>query len=1299
MRISSSLMLVVLTLIFADFIQAENWPTYRHDNTRQGATSETLTLPLKSAWVYQAPAAPKTAFAGPDNRTIEGKDLRHRVNYDDTFQVAVVGDRLYFGSSVDHHLHCYDLKTAKPNWSFATGGPIRLSPTVWEGQVYFGSDDGFAYSVDALTGRLTWKLRAGPAEEWLLARGDMISRWPVRTGITITDGIAYFGAGIFPHEDIYLYAVEAKTGKVLWKRDNISEADAGRDDLSPQGYLLTSKDSLFIPSGRSLPAMLNRSDGKLRHKPKLSWRRDGVVGGTRAVLADGQLYTGGEHVYVALDEATGRSGFGWIDGHQVAFSGNDAYVATGMHLKKLDRKTYLAASRDRMKLEIQLEGLARKLRTPSKELGKIREQFAELTKTLAKLRETGVVWQTPSTSDSELILAGNLLIAGGADRVDVIDVSNGKKVWTAKVNGEARGLAVANGRLIVSTTKGNLHIFESAGLPVAKTPQTPSEKTPQPEVEALYQTAAKDILESSGVNKGFCLVVGAETGELTKALALASDLKIYGIEPNANKVEAARKQLMAADLYGSRVTIHQADFAAIPYSNYFANLIVSDTLLKTGSMPGLPNLIGRHLKPCGGKIVLGTPANAPGAKATADSLKAWLAETEINDHSSISVAGRYALMTRSKLPGAGEWTHLYANAGNVATTEDQRIRGGLGVLWYGDPGPGEMVNRHDGAVGPVAVNGRLIVQGEDTIMAYDAYNGQFLWERDNSKAFRTGVFQNNNPGNLVGSDDFVFLMVRDVVEQIDAATGKLLATHKLPPEVAENREWGYIAYQDGRLFGTATVRKELEQRLRRRGRRFEDATDVLFAIDVKTGKHLWKYQGKSIVHHTIAIGTGRAYFIDSTLTPEQRQALLKEDKSELSQLTGEEAKKAEARMKRQDARLAVALDSQTGKKLWETPVDVTDCSEIGIGGGKLTMLYHNNTLLLCGANANGHYWKQFMSGDFSRRRLVCLSAEDGHKLWAKDANYRHRPIIIGDQIIAEPWSFDLYTGEIKTRQHPLTGEQVPWSIMRTGHHCGMLTGCPSMLMFRSGYTGFYNLDADDGTRHFAGHRLGCWINAIPANGLVMIPEASAGCVCQFSIASTITLEPRDARRPWTIYSTIGANTPVQRMALNLAAPGDRKDSHDQLWITYPRPKPYKATSLEVDINIKPEFFAGGGFENLGEKSTMIAGTQTPWLFTSYAKGLKKCTLPLLGEKDEPATYTVRLHFAVPGKTGERKFDIKLQDNTVAEGNLVTPKATIQEFKNITVENDLTIELVPTVEKPTPEQLPLLNAIEVIRTAE
>ena len=47
-------------------------------------------------------------------------------------------------------------------------------------------------------------MRVGPEDDRLLSRGEMISRWPVRTGVLIDGDTAYFGAGVFPHEMIYL---------------------------------------------------------------------------------------------------------------------------------------------------------------------------------------------------------------------------------------------------------------------------------------------------------------------------------------------------------------------------------------------------------------------------------------------------------------------------------------------------------------------------------------------------------------------------------------------------------------------------------------------------------------------------------------------------------------------------------------------------------------------------------------------------------------------------------------------------------------------------------------------------------------------------------------------------------------------------------------------------------------------------------------------------------------------------------------------------------------------------------------
>src|SRR5439155_26148034 len=111
----------------------------------------------------------------------------------------------------------------------------------------------------------------------------MISRSPVRTGVLVDGGTASFGAGIFPHENVFLYAVEAATGKVVWKNDAISQDDAGRNELSPRGYLLATKEILFVPSGRALSVAFHRATGEQLKRTAGTWRG---IGGTQAMLAD-----------------------------------------------------------------------------------------------------------------------------------------------------------------------------------------------------------------------------------------------------------------------------------------------------------------------------------------------------------------------------------------------------------------------------------------------------------------------------------------------------------------------------------------------------------------------------------------------------------------------------------------------------------------------------------------------------------------------------------------------------------------------------------------------------------------------------------------------------------------------------------------------------------------------------------------------------------------------------------------------------------------------------------------------------
>jgi outer membrane protein assembly factor BamB len=926
-------------------------------------------------WVYVPAYPPSPAWPRPAVRPREGFELRHRVIFDDAFQLAVVGGQLYFGSSADNKVYALDAATGKQRWVFFTGGPVRLAPTVSNDRVLVGSDDGFVYCLKAADGKLLWKVRGGPNGERLLGHGKMISRWPIRTGVLVDEGIAYFGAGIFPHENVFLHAVRVSDGSSVWKNDTISQTSANRDVLSPQGYLLAAKDRLFVPSGRAMPIAFDRTNGRLVFKSGAGWRGEaagGVVGGTYALLADEQIYTGTQNHLLALNQRTGRTGFAWFPGRRLAVAGNMAYMATGREIVAMDRSAYAEASRLRNSLEYRIKSLASQVR--SAPVGKRKKLEQDLQRTRQELQRhrkekitPAVPWRVRSDCDAELILSGNMVIVGGRDKVSLFNRSTGEMVWSTKVEGLARGLAIANERLYVSTDKGRIYCFASVKIAKERNPLIRAAVDPYPgdDLTDVYEAAAEAIIMETGVKGGYCLVLGAERGRLARELALRTELTIIGVEPDPEKAAEARLALDAAGLYGQRVTIEQADISELPYSNYFANLIVSDSLLVTGKIPGDAGELARHVKPLGGSICLGAPANAasPARTLKSERLVGWLANSELGQARVSRTNGVWATLQRGALSGAGSWTHQYAEPGNTACSDDQLVGGPLGLLWFGAPGSAPMVNRHNAAAAPLAINGKLFIQGENNVMAHDSYNGLELWKRDIPGAMRTRL-KKAECGNIAASEDSIFVAVANKCLRLDAETGETRATYNAPGD----DRWGYTAYVDGILYGSALTSTGV--------------SSSVFAIDAAEGRMLWRCQGKNIVNLTIALGNGWLFFVDSSLSPDERQAMLKLDKSFLRSLSGEQAKKAEQEQKKLDVRRVVALDARTGGKLWRQAVDVTDCSQIGIGGGELTLMYREGVVVLGGANANGHYWRQFLAGEFSQRRLVALSAKSGEAVGA-----------------------------------------------------------------------------------------------------------------------------------------------------------------------------------------------------------------------------------------------------------------------------------------------------------------------------
>ncbi|MBN1421347.1 MAG: PQQ-binding-like beta-propeller repeat protein [Planctomycetes bacterium] len=1238
--------LVLAAGLFAGAVAlADDWPAFRHDRERTAVTAEGLATPLAAIWVFHPTHAPAPAWELPKPDPVEGILELPRVRFDDAYHVAVSSGAVFFGSSSDHSVYAIDATTGEIRWVFPTGGPVRLAPALWRDRVLVGSDDGTVYCLRAEDGRPAWTFHAAPHDDRVLGHGKLVSLWPIRTGVLVDGDIAYFGAGIFPSEGVYLYAVRAEDGALVWKNDTCGESN--ESSISPQGYLLASDTTIYAPMGRTNPAAFDRRTGRFIQRPFFGK----TVGGTFALLAGDRVLTGTEEI-LAYKKDSPSDRLALYPGRQIIVAGDMAYLLGDGSLTALNRKTYPTASLRKRDLEAKLRDLrgrvtsAKRANKPEATVQALEAQAKTVAADLAKVTAVASpVWKTTLADVDSLILAGRTLFAGGAGRVSAIDADSGDVRWSGEIEGCAKGLAVAHGRLFASSDTGAITCFAPGGGQGSAPPRETRPKV-EPAADpaaAACAAAAESILGATRIRRGFALVIGCETGRLAVEIARRSDLTVYAVDPDPQKVAAARAMLAREGLLGARVCADAWPLDAIPYPDYFANLIVSEAAVLRGELPAQTAGLHRMLKPLGGIAYLGGPKVAP-----ADARR-WLDASGLAGRI-VENEGTWIEIARGRLEGAGSWTHQYAEPGNTACGDERILRAPLGVLWFGGPGPARMVNRHARATAPLALDGRLFVEGENLVMAYDAYNGLALWERKIPGAMRTTMpFE---CGNLAADPAGIYVAARGQCLRLDPASGRTLDTFEVPaPSESKGNLWGYIARAGDLLYGTggSTTR----------------VGDRLFAIDPASGDERWIYPGAGIVNTAIAIADGRVLLARDAVTEAQRARAAEEGKG----LFGAEARAS-------DARLIVALDAKTGSILWEKAMLVP-----GLGKGALAAIARGDVLLFFGMFVDGHFWKEFFAGQFDSRRVIALSATDGRFLWSRAIGYRVRPLVVGETLHAEPWAFDLRTGVQRMRTHPLSGETTPWQFVRPGHHCGCPAACESTLIFRSWSLGYYDLTQDDGTRNFGAQRPGCWINAIPANGLLQMPEASAGCMCAFPNMCTVVFAPRTLERSWGIYAAKAPASPVRRLAVNVGAPGDRRDASGALWLAYPRPHGH-ALALPLPLTVK--FAKGGAYFRENSELTPIAGTDTSWLFTSGATGLSSCVIPVGGDPEAPRSFRVRLAFVEPqGKEpGARIFDVSLQGEVVLKGLDIareaggSGRALIKEFAGVRAGKEIALGMTP-----------------------
>ncbi len=1252
-------------------VSADEWPAYRKDNHRSGIAAEQPELPLSRVWVFKARFPPRPAYEHgyPKPTNWEGGVEKNRIDFDRSDGVVAVGGRAYFGSVGDGKLYCLKSKSGKVDWTFATAGPIRLAPTVSRGSVYVGSDDGYVYCLDATSGKLRWKFRAAPEDHKVVGNGSMVSLWPVRTGVLVEDGIAYFGAGIFPTEGVYLYAVGAKRGNLIWRNDRGGQKRL--EQISPQGYLLAEGDRLVVPMARLAPGIYDRSSGKMLVKLSIYYG-----GGTFGVLSGSHLFTGWEDVYCFdIRDLKGQqhgttNHLGRLPGGRMVYRDGVFYTCAVPH----------GAGKSKSVQGIKWQPLITKDETDKdKRRGKPANKPEKM-------------WSTPFDSPESIILAGKTLIVGGKDKVAALNSTDGVVQWSDNVEGNVTYLAFSDGRLYASTDTGQILCYGKAGT---KTIGEVGQPISEPKPSDSARAAAKKILELAPVNqKGFALIYGIETGELALELARRTEMKICAVSNDIKKVERARRLLDDAGIYGGRVTVEHCPQDRAPFTKYFANLVVSETPLFSDKLYGDASEAFRVTAPVRGTVIIGRPDNRRDRSVSSATLGEWSKGSPLADSQTIEQDGIWSVYTRPPLQGSRPWTNQYGGPGATGSSEDELVRAPFRVQWFGEPGPQHFVDRHYWAAAPLAGNGRIFVCSYRGISAFDVYNGTKLWNHPLENATRAHVV--DVPSNTVLSDDGYFVAVDDVCYRIDPATGQLLGQFEVPKAAdGKRRMWGYIGVMDGMLIGSRTLGYLPMNEWRKRKIPYAHflCSDRLFGIRLKDGKTAWSYETPWFRHNSVVLGKDAAFLSHPGGTKDQVREAIGETKPIIEKYSEETRQKLAELLKKPYTELLSAIDIESGKPDWQRVVDWTVC-----GGQRGTLIYKDGLLLQLSDIGGDKSYYGYKGGKLIGRSIAVRNAESGEMVWMKPLDYRGRAVVVGDTIYAEPWACDLRSGKKKLVTHPVTGEKTPWFFVRPHKNCGPINASKHTLFFRSGSIGYYDVQRDEGTSHFDSNRPSCWMSFISAEGLALWPTGDSGCRCNYAIQCSVALVHDVRSRVYGDYSSsLKKLTPVKHLALNLGAPGDRRDKENRLWLAYPRRKFY----LGMEFQITAELYDGGAYSTGDSIGKRIGGTTTPWVYHSSASGIKSLTIPVLSEGDSSRAYTVELLMSAAegDRAGQRVFDLKLQGRTVARGVDVMKAsglhtAHVLRYENIETPDSIKIELVSKQENPKLGQWPNLSGVIV-----
>ena len=337
-RFAALAALALLALAAPAAASADTWPTFHHDNTHSGVSSETAINTATAAslgvnWQVNTGSQARTSpiiahstalnqdlvYEGSDNGVVSAYNAQsgarvwwHKVGATVNSSPAVSGTKLWFGSS-DKYLYALNANTGAQLCRYYTGGVISASPVVTGGVVYFGDngltggdDGGSFWAINASNCTLKWKFTSFGNP---VGSQPLVGSWSPPATATTAAGQALVIFGSSSPEGA-VYALDANTGALVWRLEtqhfDLDEdvgagptvSAPGVNGLADGAVYVAGKDNIFyalnLRTGAELWEYSTRS-----LDPANTWMR------STAALQGRTLYVGYGAGILALDAVTG----------------------------------------------------------------------------------------------------------------------------------------------------------------------------------------------------------------------------------------------------------------------------------------------------------------------------------------------------------------------------------------------------------------------------------------------------------------------------------------------------------------------------------------------------------------------------------------------------------------------------------------------------------------------------------------------------------------------------------------------------------------------------------------------------------------------------------------------------------------------------------------------------------------------------------------------------------------------------------------------------------------------------------